>query len=109
MANFKIKFAHIDNWVNVYVNDLCVASHGSSGVTAGQSLDITKFLMKGDNTVRVDGVNYGPWRTANPFNFKYSITQDNTEIAAIFQRSNVSKPTPGASYVGASSSLVIVV
>lgn len=109
MANFKINFKHIDNWVNVYVNDLCIASHGSSGVSANQSVDITKFLIKGDNTVRVDGVNYGPWRTANPFNFKYTITQDNTEIASISQRSNVSKPTPGSSYVGASSSLMIVV
>ena len=109
MATFKVNFTKVDNWANIYVNGLCVFSNATNAVNGALSVDVTRYLVSGRNTVKVDGVNYSPWATANPFEFDYTITADSTVIANISQKSNVATPTTGASYVGASSSLEIVI
>lgn len=110
MAAFKIIFTRIDNQAIIYVNGVEVWDSGviTNNPLLNKEVDIMDNLIPGVNNIRVDGINFGPWKSANPFTFDYTLFSNDIPISKVYQTSNIEDLTTAGTTVVASSQIQVI-
>ncbi|MEM7371420.1 MAG: hypothetical protein AAF587_22590 [Bacteroidota bacterium] len=110
MASFKVTFTRIDNQAIIYVNGVEIWDSGviTDNPLLNKEVEIKDNLIPGVNQIRIDGINFGPWKSANPFTFDYTLFADEVAISHVYQTSNIEQLSTAGSTVVASSLIQVI-